>query len=210
MTTVHHAITKWAAKNGVAIAANSDDTFTFTQSSTGISASGSKASDVRADLEAKIKADGKAVKVLTGDALVKGMVKVRKAAGKAKSKKAAILKGERAEKKTLVTGKSGVMKLPYHTRYMNNGGGTGDDLDISLREAVLKVAKGEKKPTLDVDELRKIAQTHDVWKPEYEDLNPGMQRMNVSNRLRAIGRNGGVVRIKGKVIDIPPRDSDEE
>lgn len=201
MATIHHQISKWASRNGVAIAANGDGSYTFTQTATGISATGANGTAVKAELEAKLKADKKAV---AAQAPAPKKAKTGKKAKKAES-------SERPEKKTIVTGKSGVMKLPYHTRYMNNGGGSGDDLDVALRAAVCKpVEKGSKKTAVDMDELQAIAEANGVWKPEYASLNPGMARMNVANRLRGKGRKGEVVKVKGKVIDIPlPEDTGE-
>jgi len=38
---------------------------------------------------------------------------------------------------------------------------------------------------IDLTKLRRFALANDCWNPEYMKLNPGMQRMNVVNRLRA-------------------------
>ncbi len=81
--------------------------------------------------------------------------------------------------------RSGVMPIDYHRLYTQNGGGCGDTLDREMREAFLK-------PTgLDTEALQTWAKSvgHSLWKSEYETLNPGMQRMNFANRLRAYLRN---------------------
>lgn len=38
---------------------------------------------------------------------------------------------------------------------------------------------------IDLAKLRRFAEANDCWRAEYEQLNPGMQRMSVGNRLRA-------------------------
>ena len=79
--------------------------------------------------------------------------------------------------------KSGVMVMSYHLRYTLNGGGCGDTLDETLRDMLLS------EEGTDLDLLRKIADTNEVWMAKWAGLNPGMQRMNLANRLRARLRN---------------------
>lgn len=79
--------------------------------------------------------------------------------------------------------KNGVMGADYHKRYMEQGGGSGDLLDVALRSAV----KGEK--GVDPAKVRAIAEQNGVWSERWADLNPGMQRMNLANRLRGLLRN---------------------
>ncbi|MES2542135.1 MAG: hypothetical protein V4583_16370 [Pseudomonadota bacterium] len=79
---------------------------------------------------------------------------------------------------------SGVMVISYHQLYTANGGGCGDNLDITLR--ALLMPDGE---AVDLELLRKVADTNGVWAPRWASLNPGMQRMNMANRLRGILRN---------------------
>jgi len=198
MAKLHHMITKQARKLGVSIALNNDDTMTFTHDFSGFSVSGTDGKALMAQIQNHIKSQVSTPATAP---------KAKKAAPKAKSKKArkaATVNGDpEATKKTLKTGRSGVMVLKYHTEYMNKGGGSGDDLDVALREAVLKPVKDAKnKFALDWNALEDIADRHDVWNPSYKDLNPGMARMNVSNRLRAMLRHGEKVVIRGKTI--PP------
>ena len=84
-----------------------------------------------------------------------------------------------------------VVKPRYHTEYSKNphGPGCGDTLDISLRNAVMHIPEGEKEPRVNLQELRSIGIHNDLWMGGWELLNPGMQRMNLSNRLRAYLRN---------------------
>lgn len=80
----------------------------------------------------------------------------------------------------------GVMVASYHARYESNphGPGCGDDLDIALRNAC--TVQGE---DLDLKKLKQIGLDAGVWGEHWEVRNPGMQRMNLANRLRALLRN---------------------
>ena len=101
--------------------------------------------------------------------------------------------------------KSGVMLKVYHDEYTANGGGNGDLLDQTMRD-VFMTAGTEAEPALDVAKLAKFAKQHDVWNAKYEGMNPGMVRMNVANRLRALCRKGEV-NVAGVVIgpqDVKP------
>lgn len=84
-----------------------------------------------------------------------------------------------------------VVKETYHRLYSKNpnGPGCGDDLDCSLREAVMILFGNDKEPHVDLVRLRMIGEANGLWRGEWERLNPGMQRMNLSNRLRAFLRN---------------------
>lgn len=80
-----------------------------------------------------------------------------------------------------------VVKEGYHKAYSANpeGPGCGDTLDVEMRRAVMRVFEGSKEPRVDLAELRTIGIQNDLWRGEWERLNPGMQRMNLANRLRA-------------------------
>jgi len=195
----------------VSIALNGDDTMTFTHDYSGKAFNGTDGKALIRQVEDHIKSlvNGEE-KVVHGTVTgrLPGTNK-RNPVTKAKAKKAAPAKDgdPLATKKTLKTGRSGVMVLKYHTQYMNNGGGSGDDLDVALREAVMvPVAKGSKKTALNWDALEDIADRHGVWDAKYRNFNPGMARMNVSNRLRAMLRRGEKVVIRGKTI--PPIEAD--
>lgn len=82
--------------------------------------------------------------------------------------------------------KNGVMGTDYHKRYMEQGGGSGDILDVQLRVAV----RGED-GKVDTAKVRQIAEDNGVWNEAWIGLNPGMQRMNLANRLRALVRRDG-------------------
>jgi len=92
---------------------------------------------------------------------------------------------EDADEETVLSGS--VVKEGYHRAYSANphGPGCGDTLDVSLRDAIMRVFEGSKEPRVDLAILRTIGIQNDLWRGEWERLNPGMQRMNLSNRLRA-------------------------
>ena len=80
----------------------------------------------------------------------------------------------------------GVMPRAYHDRYEGNphGPGCGDGLDIALRDACTE--DGE---DLNLAMLKQIGEQAGLWRTEWEQRNPGMQRMNLANRLRGMLRN---------------------
>lgn len=79
--------------------------------------------------------------------------------------------------------RSGVMVMIYHVRYTQNGGGCGDTLDQALRDLLVT----EEGTNLEL--LQQMAEANGVWVQKWAALNPGMQRMNLANRLRAYLRN---------------------
>lgn len=90
-------------------------------------------------------------------------------------------------------GKGGsVVKRPYHVAYSKNphGPGCGDGLDVAMRDAVMVHVEGSKGQHVDLAILKEIGLTNNLWSSSWETLNPGMQRMNLTNRLRAYLRNG--------------------
>lgn len=80
-------------------------------------------------------------------------------------------------------GKNGVLGVSYHKLYMSQGGGNGDLLDVALRTAARNGKEG-----VDVEAVKAIAEANGVWNERWADLNPGMQRMNLANRLRGLLR----------------------
>lgn len=94
-------------------------------------------------------------------------------------------KEEKGEK----SGRCGVMNTSYHAKYSHNphGPGSGDLLDVALRDSFVQKIEGKVK--VNVLALRETGMANRVWNPSWESLNPGMQRMNLANRLRARLRN---------------------
>lgn len=84
--------------------------------------------------------------------------------------------------------KSGVMPIEYHKLYMANGGGCGDTLDAEMREVFLTPGG------VDTAALRLWGELLGLWNPAWEVRNPGMQRMNLANRVRGwLRQNEGEV-----------------
>ena len=50
--------------------------------------------------------------------------------------------------------------------------------------------KGKVVRRIDTGKLRALAEANEVWDDKYARLNPGQQRMNVGNRLRAKIKKG--------------------
>ena len=84
------------------------------------------------------------------------------------------------------TGKCGVMVAAYHDRYEHNphGPGCGDGLDVAMRDAFTDPENG-----VNVEALRAFGEGVGLWNPDWKRLNRGMQRMNLTNRVRAWLRN---------------------
>lgn len=81
-----------------------------------------------------------------------------------------------------------VVKKAYRDVYKAHGGSNGDDLATKMKEHVSDVIDGV--ATLNTEKLRTFAEANQVWDAKYASLNPGQQRMNVGNRLRAMVRKG--------------------
>lgn len=80
-------------------------------------------------------------------------------------------------------GKS-VVKKVYKTRYKPFKMTCGDDLSQLISKHV-KVKNEDGKLRIDAKVLKAFARANGVWDPNYENLNIGMRRMNIANRLRA-------------------------
>lgn len=91
----------------------------------------------------------------------------------------------------------GVMVAAYHDRYEHNthGPGSCDGLDCALRDEYTDPDGGVKRA-----ELQTLGTKLDLWNANWESLNNGMVRMNLSNRIRAWLRNNADARLTiGKV-----------
>lgn len=101
------------------------------------------------------------------------------------------------EEESSGSSKCGVMAKNYHDEYSSNphGPGCGDSVDIEMRNAIMVLFEGDKTPRVDRAELRKIGEDCGLWKPSWEGLNVGMQRMNLANRIRGLLRNNPEVKV---------------
>ena len=86
----------------------------------------------------------------------------------------------------------GVMAASYHRRYESNphGPGCNDGLDCAMRDELTN-DDGQ----LDLQLLRQCGEAAGIWTSDWSKLNPGMQRMNCANRLRALLRNNAEVQV---------------
>lgn len=82
-----------------------------------------------------------------------------------------------------------VIKRKYRQRYRPTHYTCGDSLAQELAE-YLTYKDEDGKPRTDTDKLKAFAKANDVWVQSYASLNPGMQRMNVRNRLAAKIKKG--------------------
>jgi hypothetical protein len=83
---------------------------------------------------------------------------------------------------------SSVVKAVYKARYRPFQQTCGDDLAMQLIDYLAPTdGSGER---IDLNKLREFAEANGCWVGGYAHLNPGMQRMNVVNRLRAKVRKG--------------------
>lgn len=78
-----------------------------------------------------------------------------------------------------------VIAADWRALYAKNGGSCGDQLATRLRRH-LEADDG----SIDLAKLKRLAQANDCWQPGYSNLNAGMTRLCVGNRLRARVRNG--------------------
>lgn len=148
----------------------------------------------------------------------------------AKAKRGGAVKGEKRAKKAktprkvkepkldedgnpIEVEKRGVMLKSFHDEYMANGGGCGDNVDETMREEFTTSSTGKTKngkdktvETLNVDELEKWGRKIGLWNDGWSSLNPGMRRMNLSNRVRAaIRKEPGSIKLKGTVLTVPAK-----
>ena len=84
-----------------------------------------------------------------------------------------------------------IVPKKYKARYRPFHQTCGDDISTRLAEHV-KV-RTEDGIRVDLEKLRRFADANGCWQDKYERLNPGQQRMNVGNRLRAKVAKGHVV-----------------
>jgi hypothetical protein len=83
-----------------------------------------------------------------------------------------------------------VVPLRYKKQYAPNHGSNGDQIASALFHAC-RTQDGK----TDLVKLRAIAQANGVDHAKYAGLNPGMQRMNIGNRLRGMAQRGEAIEI---------------
>lgn len=83
-----------------------------------------------------------------------------------------------------------VIKRSYVRKYRAGKGSNGDELATQLRAHLLTATNDDGKPALDVAKMKKFFKLNGCWDARYDNLNPGMVRMNGANRLRNLVRKG--------------------
>lgn len=178
MARIHHNTVKKAAKFGV--------TLTEKDGMIEASANGrvlSRHSDAT-------KALAEAVDQMGVTNAVKALKK-SKGAKKAKARKSSSDEDEDEEGEEGETDEDGrsVVKRRYKTKYRPFKMTCGDDLARQISSHVM-VKDEIGKLRIDPPKLKRFAQANGVWQRAYNDLNVGMRRMNIANRLRAAVRKG--------------------
>ena len=83
----------------------------------------------------------------------------------------------------------GIVPVAYRHKYELNGtGDNGDDLAYALGLYVRGTGSG--RPKMNLDRLHSVATNNGLTIDKHSHLNPGHQRMIVSNILRRMLRNG--------------------
>lgn len=186
--TPHHATAALARKHGISLTANGDDT--WSASKDGLSSG--RVPSAKEAVAAIVAQLPKAPKAKS----------TKKPGGKKRKSK----KGKKAKSAAM----SGKMRKHYYDRYRKNGGTCNDDLAIELSEAITVIDKGKSgkanRKRTDMALLFKVAKENGVDTSKYSKLNPGMARMDISNKLRAMVRAGQKVTILGKTFkgDVNP------
>lgn len=101
-------------------------------------------------------------------------------------------------------GKS-IVKRKYREAYKPFKATCGDDFQEKMRAHLTVKDEHDKKDRIDLDKLRALAECNEVWDDKYSRLNPGQQRMNIGNRLRARVKKGLEVVWPGPVQPAKPR-----
>lgn len=98
----------------------------------------------------------------------------------------------------------GVVPNKYKEKYGSDQN-CGDDIALALT-AHVKSQDEKGKSRVDFKALAKVQKDHSIDGSRYEHLNPGMQVMNTSNRLRGLYNKGGTIKIGGVTIKHPQAD----
>lgn len=95
-----------------------------------------------------------------------------------------------AEDEEADEGKS-VIKSKYKGRYKPFKMKCGDDMSqlVSAHVQVKKKLDGKTVMRIDQGKLKRLAQANGAWVPSYQDINVGLRRMSISNRLRKLARD---------------------
>lgn len=122
--------------------------------------------------------------------------KTAKSARKAKTTRKG--KGASAEADTPIS--KTIVPVKYKAIYKEHGGTCGDKLATALTAAVKHHIEGQSRPVLNLDALYKVAKENGIDPAPYKAQNPGQQRMNIGNRVRALLVENGSVKVAGKTV----------
>jgi len=78
-----------------------------------------------------------------------------------------------------------IVPMKFKARYASHAGTCGDDMALELKAATTKLNE-DKRETLDVEALFRIAAANGIDTAKYLNLNNGQKRMNVGNKLRGM------------------------
>jgi hypothetical protein len=187
MPRIHHATAKRAASLQIELTIDGD-VVVATKGGTEL-ARGTDAKAVLAEAEVMLggKARAKAVRKV-----IKTAKKKAKSKRRAKSSEDEDEDGEGDEEEGDEEESKSIIKRKYRERYRPFHYTNGDDLAHKITEAVSEEDEaGDMKVSKKL--LRDFAKANGCWDTRYNDMNIGMARMNVGNRLRARVRKGYVV-----------------
>lgn len=182
MVAIHHAVAKKAVRHGIVLTVQGD--IIVATSGDSVISSGVNATLV---LNEAIAALGAADAPLnTRSSKSKPARKQHISKVKADEENA----GE-ADEEDAGEGKS-VIKRKYKQAYRPFKMTCGDDLAalISAHVCTAEKVDGKTVKRINIPKLMRFAKANDCWVSTYRDLNPGMQRMNIANRLRSKVKHG--------------------
>lgn len=106
--------------------------------------------------------------------------------------------------------RAGCMPKKYHDLYMAQGGGCADPIDRAMKDAFLTASREvtardkdgrtttRTEAALDCAAMARWGREIGLWNDRWDSLNPGMQRMNLTNRVRAAVRKGAKIELRIK------------
>ena len=166
MAAIHHATAKKAAAHGIGLTIRDDGKITATGDGA-VLATGTDAKDV---LTAAIEAmDNGAADEADDDDAAAELEAEAEAEGEPQED------GDEDEKVD-----RSVVKNRYKQRYRPFKDRCGDEISKLISSHVWD----EDEDRIDPVKLQKFAKANDVWDAKYANLNVGMQRMNIANKLR--------------------------
>lgn len=119
------------------------------------------------------------------------VVKAKAAAKQAKSKSGKVVDAKHKPADVVATAanpQKSIVPVAFKTKYAAHDGSNGDRISAALKSAC-ETRDDNGRVSTSLTALAEIAKANGIDMKGYKDLNPGMQRMNVGNRLRGMLRN---------------------